>query len=225
MKHLRRVPQHGAKATECKALWKAATKIIRTNSSSRRRGVRENWKGASGTGVKAPIPGLPIVNVKECIECGTLFKTWSGWYKHMVVNHAGSPRSRKTWRELPMLKAQSFTRKRGFENLFLVKQVSESNRGELGSDISILDYDAGKIDGNNHEGQHTDREKSGFLRVTRVDERLKSFGLNLEEAMGLRVYPNRDKEPLLYGMAKDLRKATEGILVDAQEWYHKYDMF
>lgn len=222
-KHMRRKPEHGMRKAECDALWREAEFVKRKfeDSSANR---RLYLIGGRRAGELSPIPGLPILNVKECMICGELFKTFSGWYNHTSANHESAARSRKTWRELPLLKAQGFSRKRGAENYFLVKVSSGNDENKTMSMRKMLDYDPGKVDSD--EMQETrDREKSGFLRITRADERLEKYGLGMKEAMGLRIFPDARREPLLYAMVKKLREATEEILVEAQQSYQNFDMF
>ena len=64
-----------------------------------------------------------------------------------------------------------------------------------------------------------EREKSGFLRVSRADERLHSLGLKLEEALKLTSFSLQGREPQLFGLASLIHDVIINLYQEAQEMF------
>ena len=231
-----RMSPHKMNSGECEELWKSAVEV-QMKEMKVQSVLREQYmKGGVNSGPLPMILGLDTFRVKGCPFCGRLFKTNSALWNHGKEQHPGNKLGRNEWKSLQWMYAQGMSRKRGCENLFLVKDSDVSrNDGSLGTVANkpnwssiIREYDhfnSYTKNSRSTEGEEEDGYKSGFMMLSKPDALLRDLGMSKEDALDLTSFPDSGKEPRLYAMSRRLHESTLSIFVDAQKEYSRGGRF
>ena len=218
--HVRKAP-HNVKAESFEELWKSA-KLVSSCLFPEKHPLNElYWSGTKHSGFLPMINGLDLVKVKGCELCEGLFKSESTFIQHGKRKHPELKLGRREWKRMKFLIAQGMSRKRGKENFFLV--AGETKSGSLAK--AVQDYDPGYVDlrvSSKTLVTVCEREKSGFLRLTRADERLHDLGLTVDSAAQLVSEPNGYiREPLLQELYPLFETASVSIFEKAMETFRE----
>ena len=164
------------------------------------------------------------MNAKKCITCDKMYEKEEGLRFHVRNDHK-LPFSRKDAQKMDAVPCQSLSRQRNAKKLFRVSANDEDDGNELGR--ALLAYNPRQA--SSADNIRDERERSGFVIVTNMPERLNRLGMTMEEAFNLARFPRRgvvvvqNVDVVDEKRARFMTKALMEYLDSARDEFHDAD--
>ena len=186
-RHLKRSAHQSLSGSGANSMWLGAKRLLEQSASNPSGDATEGQQltkkyreGGWGVGILPPIEGLPVVSAKKCTRCEVMFEKDGSLRNHMRTVHK-VPISLADMRKMEAIACQSLSRQSNVKKLFRVSVGRQDIISELGR--ALQSYDPRQE--SSAQNTVSEKERSGFVIVTNMPERLTRLGMTMEEAFNL----------------------------------------